>query len=137
MATIALSLLLGAGAANAQTVIFEEGTLRALAIDDLNVDGTLYDVIFDMQEFAVEVYGDFPGTEYTFTAPETAQAARDAISAALNDAGAIGVGPIEFEGVGGVYNIGYGAGRLFEVEYVVVARAAIEGTDWLPLNDNP
>ena len=60
--TMAMGLLLGAGATSAATVLFADGGTKATGIDDVNIGGTVYDVTFNVQVFAFEEYGPFPGT---------------------------------------------------------------------------
>ncbi len=88
---VAMSLLLGASAASAATVTFGSLQGKAIGITDLDIGGTLYDVLFDESAPAVAVYGAFPGT-FTFTTNGDAQAAVIAVDAALNGAGALTVG---------------------------------------------
>jgi hypothetical protein len=75
-------------------VVFGTGALedKAIAITDLDINGTLYDVAFAEIAPAVLVYGVFPGT---FTFPTTNGDAQDAVLAvvgALSTAGALTVG---------------------------------------------
>jgi hypothetical protein len=64
---------------------------KAIAITDLDIDGTLYDVLFDERAPAVIVYGAWPGT-FTFTTNGDAQTAVLAVVGALSTAGALTVG---------------------------------------------
>jgi hypothetical protein len=89
--TLAMSLLLLASAASAETVVFGELAGKAIGITELDIGGTLYDVLFPERVPAVLVYGAFPGT-FTFTTNGDAQAAVIAVDAALNDANALTVG---------------------------------------------
>jgi hypothetical protein len=61
---IALGLLLGTSAAQAATVIVEDG--NATRIDNLDVGGTFYNVVFE-DGTGEEVYG--AGYEFDFPAP--------------------------------------------------------------------
>ena len=88
---VAMSLLLGANVASAATVTFGSLQGKAIGITDLDIGGTLYDVLFDEKVPAVLVYGEFPGT-FTFTTNGDAQAAVIAVNAALNGASALTVG---------------------------------------------
>jgi hypothetical protein len=88
---VAMSLLLGANVASAATVVFGSLEGKAIGITDLDIGGTLYDVLFPERVPAVLVYGEFPGT-FTFTTSGDAQAAVIAVDAALNGANALTVG---------------------------------------------
>jgi hypothetical protein len=84
---VALALLLGAGAAQGQTVMCgsspcESGDTSATGILGLNVGGTFYDVTFVLAD-AEEVYGPPPGV-YDFTTDDGAIEAINAVAAALN-----------------------------------------------------
>jgi hypothetical protein len=89
-ATLGIALL-GASAASAETVTFGSREGKAIGITDLDVGGTLYDVLFPERVPAVLVYGEFPGT-FTFTTNGDAEAAVIAVNAALNGASALTVG---------------------------------------------
>jgi hypothetical protein len=91
-----MMFLLGAGAAQAQTVIFDTLTeppdpTKAIGIDDLVVDGTTYDVDFTDRTNPDSVYGDFPG-DLDFNDEASAAAAHDAVDSALNGSVATTVG---------------------------------------------
>jgi hypothetical protein len=90
MAIVGALLLIGVSSAQAAMVTFEPGTQKAIGIEDLNVGGMLYNVIFP-QASAEEIYDPFPGT-FTFTTLVTAVEARNAVNLALNDDNATGVG---------------------------------------------
>jgi hypothetical protein len=84
---VALALLLGAGAAQGQTVMCGSspcvsGDNIATGILDLNVGGTLYDVTFVLTD-AEDLYGPPPGF-YDFTTENEAREAIGAVNDALN-----------------------------------------------------
>jgi hypothetical protein len=89
-ATLGIALL-GASAASAETVTFGSREGKAIGITDLDVGGTLYDVLFPEKTRAVVVYGEFPGT-FTFTTKGDAGTAAIAVAAALTIAEALTVG---------------------------------------------
>jgi hypothetical protein len=89
-ATLGIALL-GASAASAETVTFGSREGKAIGITDLDVGGTLYDVLFPEKTRAVAVYGEFPGT-FTFTTNGDAQTAAIAVAGALTIANALTVG---------------------------------------------
>jgi hypothetical protein len=83
-----MMFLLGAGAAQAQTVIFntlEPDPAQAIGIDGLVVDGTTYDVDFTARTNPGNTYGDFPG-ELDFNDIDSAALALAAVDSALNGA---------------------------------------------------
>ena len=92
--SLILMLLAGANAAQAATVIFGDGGTKATAVLDLNVDGRLYNVTFDPQQFAFEQFGSFPGTFVPFTTGLEALAALVAMIDALNNDGATTIGEV-------------------------------------------
>ena len=87
---VALIFLLGAGAAHAQDVMVVNGNV--IAITDLDVNGTLYDVDF-VFETGSTAYGD--GFDFPEPNEATVVVARQAVDAALNDAVPVpdGAGP--------------------------------------------
>ena len=117
---VALGLLLGTSAAQAATVNFDPNNpTRATGIDNLDIDGTLYNVVFTSDDIPlVQIYGQFPGT-FDFDTQETAGNAADAVNNELDAAGALSVG------AGGsddylFYNIGFESGVVDpEIEVVV------------------
>jgi len=132
---VAVGLLLAASTAQAEDVIFDPSDPnKATGITDLDVGGTLYDVAFNLQAFAFEIYGAFPGNFPIFNTAQEAGDARDAVDAALNSAGALSLGE---DGLAGVeangFNIGFESFivPIGDVESVNVARGFIEGTDWI------
>ena len=58
---VTMGLLLGTSAAQEPTVIFEPGTSKAIRIENLEFEGTLYNVAFTPPATAAEVYGRSPG----------------------------------------------------------------------------
>ena len=85
---VTISLLLCISAAQAGTVKFDPtDSTRAIGITDLDVDGTPYNVDFILTE-AVNVYGSLPG-EFDFNTSESALAAVDAVTLALNEEGGV------------------------------------------------
>ena len=85
---LAIALLLGAGAAQAATVKFENGTSKAIGIQNLDIDGTVYNVDFTSTgTVAAQVYGIFLG-KFDFSLATTAAAAVDAVNSELNKADA-------------------------------------------------
>lgn len=86
------------------TVEFNDGGTKATAIRNLVVGGTTYDVEFPTAEPSV-FYGAYPGT-FTFTTDTDARVARDAINAALTNAGATAIG-LSGETERSLYRIGY------------------------------
>jgi hypothetical protein len=86
---VVLALLLGAGAAQATEVIRDGNqSTRAIGITNLDIGGTLYDVDFIFPQEPWNVYGDTPG-EFDFNTNESALAATDAVTAALNTEGGV------------------------------------------------
>jgi hypothetical protein len=91
-------LLLGAGAAQAVDVIFDDPNdqTKATSIVDLVVGGTTYDVIsFNPSTEASNVYGPPPG-EFVITEEAAALDAVAAMISALTDAGATSAGSAHF-----------------------------------------
>jgi hypothetical protein len=84
-----VSLLLLASAAQATDVIRDGNeSTRAIGITNLDIGGTLHDVDFIFPQEPVLVYGDLPG-EFDFNTKESALAATDAVTAALNTEGGV------------------------------------------------
>ena len=147
----ALIVLLGAGAAQAvPTVLFEDAAdpNKATGILNLEVAGgdpRGYNVTFDPAAFANEIYGEFPGDLvqlpefFTF---EGTSAAADAVNAALNTAPRLveTIGETGLPGAPG-HNIGVvtfvlNPPLVDPVESIAVIRSAVEGTDWVNLNED-
>ena len=131
----AMCLLLGTRAVQAAcwTCLISPPS-HAIGIEDLAVNGTLYDVDFTEPEtVAAQVYGEFPGT-FDFNTRETAAAAADAVNAALTAENAWTVGA---EGSGGLpfYRIGFVSGIVLdEIEAVGFWESATDNVDivsWL------
>ena len=80
MSVVVLLLVPGSGSAQTTEVIFEGS--NATGITNLNVGGTFYDVTF-LYDTAENIYGAQPGV-YDFSDESSAEAARDAMTAALN-----------------------------------------------------
>ncbi|NOR75226.1 MAG: T9SS type A sorting domain-containing protein [Draconibacterium sp.] len=109
----------------------------ATGINNLEVGGINYDVVFRVQKFAYEIYGPYPGTFDIFDIATEAEDAVDAVNIALNDANATSIGDIDQPGIESpLYNIGYGSVILVNVEFINVWRAGIEGVDWITLGNN-
>jgi len=106
---VALVFLLGAGSAQAVTVIFDSiDTTRAIGIEDLSYEGDLWDVAFTGIVSAEKVYDAFPG-QFDFTTSALAAGAVDAINVELNAADALLVGTFDV-GIGrNQYHIGFGS----------------------------
>ena len=97
---VALVFLLGAGAAQAVPMVqFDDPSdlTKATGILNLDVPGgdpRGYNVVFDQQAFANQIYGpnpaspDDPARLPPFLTLESTSAAADAVNAALNDQGA-------------------------------------------------
>jgi cysteine-rich repeat protein len=150
---VALALLLAAGAAHAQTVVFDPGNLtKATGILNLDVPGFgTYDVVFEEQATAKEIYGPFPGDLVGlapfFTIVDVSTAA-SVVSAALNGAPTPVFSIGEADGGPGIegYNIGVAAflccltGRLDilpeDIPSLSVGRVFVEGEDWGPAEEN-
>ena len=104
-----MMFLLAAGAAQAQTVIFDTQTpdpTKAIGIDGLAVDGTTYDVDFTNRTNPQAAYSDFPGV-LDFNDEASAAAAHDAVDSALNGSVAATVG-VPFNDGQPRYVVGYG-----------------------------
>ncbi len=93
---VALGLLLGASTAPAATVIFDpEVPTKAIRIENLDIDGTTYNVVFTpINTVAVQVYGFYPG-QFDFDTFTTSGVALDAVNRELTLAGATVVGAEE------------------------------------------
>lgn len=93
----ALLFLLGAGAAQAADVLFEDtDPNKATSILNLEVNGTAYNVVsFELTE-AFNVYGSLPG-DFAITDEDTAVDAVSAMTSALTDEGATSAGEIGFD----------------------------------------
>jgi hypothetical protein len=88
-------LLLSFGAANAQTVHFDDPAApeKATSITGLILNGTNYDIIFDYTEAAI-VYGDYTAPTFTFDNETDAGEAAIAMITELESAGAAKIGQV-------------------------------------------
>jgi hypothetical protein len=128
----ALALLLGAGTAQAFTVLSEGG--NATGILNLIVDGTHYDVAFEF-DTADEIYGPEPGT-YDFDNDQATQEAMNTVNDALDTEPSV-------MSVGEAFDIYYEIPYAFENDFVSVREAlyvdltnAVLGTPaWLQRTD--
>jgi cysteine-rich repeat protein len=150
---VALAFLLGAGAAQAQTVVFDPANpTKATGILNLPVSGFgTFDVVFEEQATANDIYGPFPGDEVGlapfFTALDVGAAA-SAVNAELNFAPTPVFSIGEADGGPGtdVYNIGTTAflccleGEIEilpeNIPTIAVGRTLAEGEDWGPSEEN-
>ena len=109
-----MGLLLGVSTAQAATVIIDPNNpTQATGIDNLDIEGTAYNVAFTATEtVADDVYDDFPGT-FDFTNSAAANEAANAVNIELNQAGAQTVGAGGSAGVP-FYRIGYDSGTVGE-----------------------
>ena len=133
---VALALLLGAGAAQAQTLQTSDGGFNATGILGLVVDGTTYDVTFEEGVAASSlIYGPAPGI-YTFDTNTTAAEASDAVNVVLNtDPMVQFVGP---EGVAEAesYNIGFNFRQVGGALVDVWQNANDVASGWVRLGDD-
>ena len=104
---VTMGLLVGTSAAQEPRVIFEEGTDKAIGIENLEVNGILYNVEFTSRITAAEVYGRYPGQ--FDTNPFTVQSVTDLVNSALESANALIVGAVGSEPVP-CYSIGFESG---------------------------
>jgi hypothetical protein len=99
---VGLVFLLGASAAQAATVILDPGdSSKAIGIDNLDIDGALFDVDFTDQQSAASTYGPFPGDLFLFLPldgkAEAIADTMDLINFELNlEGGILGVGTDTF-----------------------------------------
>jgi hypothetical protein len=126
---VMMGFLLGTSAASAETVVFGVLTGKATGITDLDIDGTIYDVLFERAP-ALSVYGPLPGT-FTFIGNE-AMVAVIAVAAALNTAEALTVG--EDTSVDGrfnsSFNIGFTSEEPIDVQLVITWKGQFGGGVW-------
>lgn len=67
---VVVGLLLGANTASAEVRFGDQSEPnKATGILDLNVGGKLYDVTFNVDAIAAEIYGDYPGEFPAFDMP--------------------------------------------------------------------
>jgi len=116
---VAMGLFLGASAAAAPKVIFDQNNpTQATGIENLVVQGILFNVAFTAPDTTTDqVYGTFPGKFFTISLSLAQDSAR-AVNDALNAADALTVGA---EGSGGtpVYRIGFDSRLVSEQEIVI------------------
>jgi hypothetical protein len=114
MSVFAMMLLLGTGSAQARTVIFDDPSAPTKATRILNLDvpgfALPFNVEFNLQAVALEIYGPHPGEFPIFNNTIEATDARNAVNAALQGAGAtalgeVGLPTIESQG----FNVGFGS----------------------------
>jgi hypothetical protein len=131
---IAACLMLGASAAQSATevILDTDSRFKAIGITDLDIGGTLYNVTFASDSLAVRVYGEFPGT-FTFTTEEDAQAAVDAIVAALNDSVAQLVGDettLDVDPLARSFNVGYDSADIFGAKVALIVAGDYVSDTW-------
>lgn len=131
---LAIVLVLCANAAQAADVVFESGTNKVLRVENFEFDSVTYTVTFEVQVFAYEVYGPFPGT-YTFTDEVTAIDVHEMLITELNAAGATELKDVVDPLYSNTFNIGFD-GLILGVEFVHTARAAFDDTNWMSLGLN-
>ena len=133
---VTMGLLLGTSAAQETTVIFENGTLKAIGIRNLDFDGKRYHVEFysDTLTSARVVYGNYPG-KFVIEGYDPTYAAIDAVNSALNMHGAKAVGAEGSPGLP-IFWVGYESADVFEppfdLEVVFYHRSwyDFEDTEW-------
>ena len=138
---ITMGLLLGTGAAQAQTVIFDSTIPdKAIGITGLNVNGTTYDVDFIYATGAIGIYGQQPG-DYDFDNLADAEAAVVAANAALNAANVLFVGSegtgVNFELYSKFYFVGFEDGPKIrgKVEQVETSLGSRPDATWVQSED--
>ncbi len=149
---VALVFLLGPGAAQAVAIVqFDDSSDPTKATGILNLDvpgfGMPFNVAFDQQAFASEIYGpsqaspDDPDPLPPFFTAMFASEAADAANAALNAAGALTIGEVGSQQGSPSHNIGWIAfildpPILDPVDGIAVIRSAVGGADWGNLGEN-
>jgi hypothetical protein len=137
---VAMTLLLGASTASAQTVIFGDSSAptKATGISDLVVNGITYQVTFELEKFAYEIYGPFPGDFPYFNTRSEAEDAIDAVNAALQGDGATAIGEEGVQGNGSTaYAIGWESFLLGSIEGITNERALnTGGSTWISGSGN-
>ena len=106
---VGLGLLLGTGATQAATVIFDGNTTTAIGIEGLEVDGLLYNVTFPATTGS-DLYGPSPNWSFPFTGVDDGEEAVAAVIIALNNSDADTVGtaaPGDF-----LFYVGFGINEL-------------------------
>ena len=129
---LAIALMFWAGAAQAQEtqVIFDpNNTTKAIGIENLNVNGNLYNVDF-VHSLADQVYGEFEGT-FDFPDRVLSGAAVDAAAVELTLAGAMTVGE-EGGAFSLIYRVGFNS-FVFIVEAVEIWEGVTgdNESDWI------
>ncbi len=131
---VALILLLGAGAAQAQTVTFDPvDQTKATGITGLDLGGTLYNVAFTTLTTSNAVYGDFPGV-FDFgsgvAGRAAAQDASDAANVQLNAFGAATVGAEELVEGQVRYVVGFDSSQPFGIETLNMWLTSFRSMEW-------
>ena len=106
---VTMGLLLGANAAQAANVKFEDpnNPTQATRIENFDIDSKRYTVVFTNTEtVAADIYDAFPGTFHID--PNQSKDAADGVNEELNAAGAQTVGAVGLGGSRG-YRIGFGS----------------------------
>ncbi len=124
---LAIVLVLCANAAQAADVVFESGTNKVPRVENFEFDSVTYTVTFEVQVFANEVYGPFPGT-YTFD-EDTATDVHLMLITELNAAGATELKDAVDSLYSNTFNVGFNGLIILGVEMVHTARAAFDDTD--------
>ena len=129
LGSLAVTLLLAGGAAQAQTVD-RDGT-NALGIFDLNVNGTVYDVTFELID-AQTIHGSPPGV-FRFDTKDEAGDAVAAVNTVLRDEAITGV---TSEG-SALYKLAFDYGEPLSAPTAYVRLAITEGagSDWIQQED--
>jgi hypothetical protein len=123
------SLLLVASAVQGEVIRDPGDSTRAIAVENVDIGGTLYNVSFPGPTEAFNIYGDLPGV-FPFTTFESAAAAVNAVVTELNLAG-------------GIFAVG-GSNSIFNQNFNLIyategtglgaigflARSFAEGEDW-------
>lgn len=136
---VTIVLLLGAGATEAATVIFDlDNPGQAIGITDLMVLGNPYDVSFTERTTAAQVYGPFPGTGspgFDFTNIVSAAIAMDAVNLQLTlNGGVLTVGAEDVDVSQPIFFIGFNAFELLTVETLIVwegTTVSVPGNGWI------
>ena len=136
-ALVAVAFLLSAGAAQAYTLVFSGE--NATKILNLQVGSTFYDISF-RHESAQDIYGTVP--VFDFTTSLAAEAAMDAVNAALDsEAGVMSAGPaynivyeIPFEFLGDIAGVDFVSSR--EALYVDIPNVSLGTPAWLQRSDS-
>jgi hypothetical protein len=124
---VTMGLLLGASTVQAATVKFDpNNSTQATGIENLDIGGTLYNVVFTATEtVAQQIYDDYPGT-FDFTDSAAANEAANAVNIELNQAGAQTVGAGGSAGLP-FYRIGYDSEPVGDNIPMVIFWEAVKG----------